>query len=56
MRNDEARAFLAQFARARQSFNRWPKWMRDGARYAVAAMPTNEKSAPAAEATGAKAA
>jgi hypothetical protein len=35
----EVRNFLAQFDKAREDFNNWPKWMQDAARVAAATFP-----------------
>jgi hypothetical protein len=39
MTEQEARDFLAQFDKARESFKAWPKWMQDAARTAAATFP-----------------
>lgn len=39
MTEQEARDFLAQFDKARESFKQWPKWLQDAARTAAATFP-----------------
>lgn len=39
MTEQEVRDFLAQFDRAREDFNNWPKWMQDAAVERAAAFP-----------------
>jgi hypothetical protein len=39
MTEQEVRNSLAQFDKAREDFNNWPKWMQDAARVAAATFP-----------------
>jgi hypothetical protein len=39
MTEQQVRDFLAQFDKAREEFDSWPKWMQDAARTAAAKFP-----------------